>query len=157
MSKKHIVDQVLTNGVDHSVKELLNKENQLLSDFESKQAEAVDRILSRHKRKLATLIEKLDEKPSFPFASGPHDYQVQALEAWINNDRRGIFAMATGTGKTITALNCALDTYKHEGGYQLVILVPYNNLVEQWVGEVRKFNFKAPNNFAQNLRDGGLS
>ena len=144
LSKKHIVDQVLTNGVDHSVKELLNKENQLLSDFESKQAESVDRILSRHKRKLATLIEKLDEKPSFPFASGPHHYQVQALEAWINNDRRGIFAMATGTGKTITALNCALDTYKHEGGYQLVILVPYNNLVEQWVGEVRKFNFKAP-------------
>ncbi|MDA8796906.1 DEAD/DEAH box helicase family protein [Luminiphilus sp.] len=144
LSRKHIVDQVKVHGVDHSVKELLKKESQLLSESESKQADSVKRILSRHKRKLATFIEKLDEEPSFPFAAGPHEYQVEALRAWINNDQRGIFAMATGTGKTITALNCALETYKAQGVYQLVVLVPYNNLVEQWVGEVRKFNFKAP-------------
>lgn len=50
--------------------------------------------------------------------------------------------MATGTGKTITSLNCLLEEYKKCGFYQSVILVPTNVLVEQWASEVEKFNFK---------------
>ena len=52
-----------------------------------------------------------------------------------------IFAMATGTGKTITSLNCALESYKVEGYYQIIILVPYKVLVDQWIDEAREFNF----------------
>ena len=34
------------------------------------------------------------------------DYQIEAVEAWINNNFMGIFEMATGTGKTFSALGC---------------------------------------------------
>ena len=79
--------------------------------------------------------------PSFPFKEGPRPYQVEALNAWIANGCRGFFAMATGTGKTVTALNCLLDYYKDHGRYRGLILVPTLSLVEQWVRELRKFNF----------------
>lgn len=79
--------------------------------------------------------------PSFPFKEGPRPYQVEALNAWIANSCQGFFAMATGTGKTITALNCLLDYYKDYGRYRCLVLVPTLSLVEQWVRELRKFNF----------------
>ena len=48
--------------------------------------------------------------------------------------------MATGTGKTITSLNCVLQEYKRTGVYNVLILVPSIDLVNQWIGEVAKFN-----------------
>ena len=79
--------------------------------------------------------------PTFPFKDGPRDYQISALNAWNANGRQGFFAMATGTGKTVTALNCLLDLYKETGRYRCLILVPTLSLVEQWQRELRKFNF----------------
>lgn len=79
--------------------------------------------------------------PSFPFKEGPRDYQVLALDAWKANGCQGFFAMATGTGKTVTALNCLLDYYNEHGRYRCLVLVPTLSLVEQWVRELRKFNF----------------
>ena len=49
--------------------------------------------------------------------------------------------MATGTGKTITALNCLLEIYKRKGYYKAIILVPTITLVNQWEQECRKFQF----------------
>ena len=49
--------------------------------------------------------------------------------------------MATGTGKTITSLNCLLEIYKRLGYYKALILVPTITLVEQWEKECAKFNF----------------
>lgn len=80
--------------------------------------------------------------PHFPYPSGPRNYQKQAFENWKNNGQRGLFAMATGTGKTITSLNCLLEIYKRKGYYKAIILVPTQTLVEQWEKECRKFNFK---------------
>jgi superfamily II DNA or RNA helicase len=53
-----------------------------------------------------------------------------------------MFAMATGTGKTITSLNCLLNEYKKTGIYRAIITVPTTALVEQWKKECAKFNFK---------------
>jgi superfamily II DNA or RNA helicase len=50
--------------------------------------------------------------------------------------------MATGTGKTITSLNCLLEEYKKEGEYRAIILVPSIALLNQWEKEVEQFNFK---------------
>ena len=81
------------------------------------------------------------ESPSFPFAEGPRAYQTEALNAWKENGYQGFFAMATGTGKTITALNCLLDIFSREGRYRCIVIVPTISLVDQWVREVRKFHF----------------
>src|SRR5690606_34226533 len=79
--------------------------------------------------------------PRFPYPEGPRKYQKEANRNWINNNYHGIFAMATGTGKTITSLNCALDLYKKSNQYYLIILVPSIALLKQWHNEVLNFNF----------------
>ena len=68
-------------------------------------------------------------------------YQKQAFEKWKNNKQKGLFAMATGTGKTITSLNCLLEIFNKLGYYKAIILVPTITLVEQWEIECKKFNF----------------
>lgn len=84
------------------------------------------------------------KEPHFPYKypDGARPYQIQAYEAWLKNGKQGIFAMATGTGKTITSLNCALQEYQKDGVYQLLILVPTIALVEQWIDEIALFDFK---------------
>lgn len=80
-------------------------------------------------------------KPEFPYESGPREYQKIAFDNWEANQYKGFFAMATGTGKTITSLNCLLNLYKAEGCYKAIILVPTIALVNQWQKECMKFSF----------------
>ena len=49
--------------------------------------------------------------------------------------------MATGTGKTLTSLNCLLNIWKKFHFYKAIILVPTITLVDQWEEECKKFNF----------------
>lgn len=91
--------------------------------------------------KLYENIDEIRKKPRFPYIEGPRDYQSTAFENWKKNNQKGLFAMATGTGKTITSLNCLLEIYKKSGYYKALILVPTITLVDQWEAECRKFNF----------------
>jgi superfamily II DNA or RNA helicase len=84
---------------------------------------------------------KLEKAPKFPYLEGPRLYQVNAYENWVKNDKKGLFAMATGTGKTLTSLNCLLNQYNENGTYKAVVLVPTIALVKQWQKECEKFNF----------------
>lgn len=67
------------------------------------------------------------------------DYQQEALESWVKSDRRGIFEMATGTGKTFTALGCVKETMKAKDGLVTVVTCPSIHLVKQWGKEIKKF------------------
>jgi len=67
-------------------------------------------------------------------------YQEEALKNWIKNNMRGIFEMATGTGKTFTALGCVeyiVDNYKKN---MIFICCPYRHLIFQWENEIKKFD-----------------
>jgi superfamily II DNA or RNA helicase len=88
--------------------------------------------------------KQLMEEPRFPYPSGPRIYQTEAYSSWIENGYRGIFAMATGTGKTITSLNCLLNEYLKCDSkyYRALILVPTITLIDQWETEVLSFNFR---------------
>ncbi len=65
------------------------------------------------------------------------DYQKEAIDNWISNGYRGFFVMATGTGKTWTAIYAALEVTKVEP-ILLVICAPYKHLVRQWFEDVHK-------------------
>jgi superfamily II DNA or RNA helicase len=80
-------------------------------------------------------------KPHFPYPEGPRDYQKLAFDNWKKNNQKGLFAMATGTGKTITSLNCLLEIYNRCGYYKAIILVPTITLINQWEKECKKFSF----------------
>lgn len=109
--------------------------------------ENVDALIQLEKEVIEEIakeeIPAFDE-PYFPkkYKDGPLKYQIDAYEAWMKRGKQGVFAMATGTGKTVTSLNCALEEYKDDGFYQLLILVPSLALVEQWGDEVTNFNFR---------------
>ncbi len=62
-------------------------------------------------------------------------YQKEALDEWIRHGRRGILAMATGTGKTLVAL-AAIEQEICEGR-SVVVAVPTRALRAQWDREVR--------------------
>jgi superfamily II DNA or RNA helicase len=101
--------------------------------------------LSKTIKKIHSEFEQVMREPRFPYLSGPREYQIEAYNNWVENGKKGIFAMATGTGKTITSLNCLLNEYHISGDkktYKAVIVVPTIALVEQWKEECAKFNFK---------------
>lgn len=140
------------NFPDKSIKDLLQDEVELLSvNSMSDYPISVKKALQHAKEKVLKVIQQLEEEkvktieesknPRFPYYSGPRNYQVQAFENWKNNNQKGLFAMATGTGKTLTSLNCLLQIYNKTNCYKAIILVPTITLVEQWEGECKKFNF----------------
>lgn len=70
-----------------------------------------------------------------------HDYQEQAITAWVGENYRGIFDMATGTGKTYTGLgSIAKLSQDLDDELAVIIVCPYQHLVEQWVEDIKKFN-----------------
>lgn len=87
-------------------------------------------------------MDLLNNYPKFPHIDGPRNYQIEAYENWLKNDCQGVFAMATGTGKTITSLNCLLNIYLVTHEYKAIILVPSIALLNQWQKEVKSFNFR---------------
>ena len=76
-----------------------------------------------------------------PFAIKEH--QRIALEKWRAQDLQGILALATGAGKTITALYAATRLFIANKGLFLVVAVPYTDLADQWLEEAALFNIQA--------------
>jgi superfamily II DNA or RNA helicase len=72
-----------------------------------------------------------------------YEYQKEAIVSWTGENYRGIFDMATGTGKTLTGLG-AVSKLSEDVCDELsvFILCPYQHLVEQWVEDIVKFNIK---------------
>ena len=85
---------------------------------------------------------KKKNTPTLPPWLKLRDYQKKAINKWIKNDGRGLWAMATGSGKTITSLAGATHLLNSlpNGYVPLVVVVPYMHLVEQWASEGRNFN-----------------
>lgn len=71
------------------------------------------------------------------------DYQEQAIQAWRQNGGKGILAMATGSGKTLTALSLACRVAAKNQPIVLVVVCPFVNLCNQWIEEIRAFGLKA--------------
>lgn len=82
------------------------------------------------------------EGPSIPAQIKLRDYQVEAIEAWFENGCLGLLEMATGTGKTITALAASSNLFDCGESLAVIIAVPFKHLVDQWSKEAELFNYK---------------
>ena len=106
---------------------LWNGSNPYVSTYDYKESarknvlEVIDR---RVQRKRASSAIKL------------RDYQEEAIAAWKANNYKGFYVMATGTGKTWTAIFSAKELLK-EHKSTIVICAPYKHLVKQWEEDVR--------------------
>ena len=65
------------------------------------------------------------------------DYQEKAIQKWIENGYKGFYVMATGTGKTWTAIYSAKKLIEDFPSL-IVIAAPYKHLVKQWAEDVQK-------------------
>lgn len=135
LSPDNLISAIETNYGDKDIEELLDVEVKLRKIKKEKEIQ--------ERRKDVLMVSEDFEliEPRFPYPSGPREYQQLAFDNWKNNGQKGLFAMATGTGKTITSLNCLLEIYKRKGYYKAIILVPTITLVNQWEHECRKFRF----------------
>ena len=135
LSPDNLISAIQSTYGDKDIEELLDVEKKL------RKIKAERAIRERQERMDMAREDIADIEPRFPYPSGPREYQQTAFENWKNNGQKGLFAMATGTGKTITSLNCLLEIYKRKGYYKAIILVPTITLVNQWEQECRKFQF----------------
>jgi hypothetical protein len=72
------------------------------------------------------------------------DHQKYALQDWKANGARGVLALATGAGKTITSIYGAVKLYQALNNRMfLIIAVPYQSLADQWVDILTGFNISA--------------
>jgi superfamily II DNA or RNA helicase len=100
------------------------------------------RILS----KTGTAVSTTSGKPREPATINGQpfkmrDHQIDALEAWkAKGDFQGTFNLATGAGKTITAIHAIVKLSERIDGLACVIAAPYQNLADQWVDILSTFN-----------------
>lgn len=140
LNPDQIISIVKERGLNKDLIELVEDEKNIYEALNNHQE--IENIIQEESEKFRLLLERELNEPHFPFDK-PFDYQNKAYKEWVRNDFKGLFAMATGTGKTITALNCILEEYKRKGFYRFVVVVPTNPLAHQWQEETsEKFNFK---------------
>lgn len=70
------------------------------------------------------------------------DYQQEAVNKWRYNGRHGIFEMATGTGKTYTALGAMDQTFARQDHPMVVVIaVPNTHLAFQWQDDLEDWGY----------------
>ena len=86
--------------------------------------------------------------PELPQTINGHPYkllghQTQSLKAWKNNSYQGVFALCTGSGKTIMALHAitqiANALRQNAQSCAVVVAVPYQVLAIQWATNMQIF------------------
>ena len=155
LEASELQSRIINNFENKEVEELLKDEEQIIKkNIDRNLPLTVVSALLRTQNRIKSIIEKIsqeklvdshkkeEETPSFPYGE-PRGYQIEAFNRWKSepNKQKGLFAMATGTGKTLTSLNCLLQIYNKFKFYKAVILVPTITLVDQWEEECRKFRF----------------
>lgn len=79
--------------------------------------------------------------------TGAYAHQGEAVEAWESGSdpEHGTISMATGAGKTLTALICATRVQERLSSEALLVVIsaPSVPLVLQWQEEVRRFGLSA--------------
>jgi len=138
LTPEQIIAVIEKTGNDKQLDELIEDEINIYEKLS--QLPSLKKTFAKYTSDFKKKVEEEKHNPKFPYPEGPRSYQAEAYYKWVENGKKGIFAMATGTGKTITALNCLLNEYKESGLIQSIILVPTNDLQRQWIKEVHKFN-----------------
>ncbi len=130
--KKFIADDI------ESFEEDWNNSNQYLEviDIPSAAKEGLIKRAPNSIEEVMNLIVNEREKFKSKDNRQLREYQKEAISKWIENDHKGIFKMATGTGKTFTALNCIKELLNNNSQLLVVIACPYAHLAKQWSEDV---------------------
>lgn len=122
-----------------------------------------ERIIEEDNKKVIKNIESIFTNPKeedgdmnvprIPEWLNLFEYQKEAIEVWKENNYRGIFDMATGTGKTLTGLSAmAVLSESVNDKLAVFIVCPYQHLVEQWVEDIMKFGIKPIIGYSESIQ-----
>lgn len=153
-----IEDAIQEIGKDKTMEELLEDELNVLGN---ESTEYLKVVLKKYRNALEEEIKNLfdsepsqiDLKLSLPIELGGQPFKIKAhqiatVKAWKEANYKGIFALATGAGKTVTSLFAATQVYKakkkRKEKFALVISVPYIALAEQWCESLKDFSSIPP-------------
>lgn len=112
---------------------------------------SIRKIVSYRKNTITDIqLDDEDSIPKIPDYYLKEDklrkHQEEAISEWFKNNGRGIFHMATGSGKTVTALSTATKLYdfakSKNTGLGIIVTVPYKHLADQWEKEAKAFGFQ---------------
>ena len=65
-------------------------------------------------------------------------HQRAAVNLWKENDMRLLMEMATGTGKTRTAIGCMLELLGKVNNFLVIVATPQNTLSRQWKRDIEE-------------------
>ncbi len=82
---------------------------------------------------------------SLNYEDGPFAHQGKAVASWCEARYRGVLEMATGSGKTITAMIGAHRLHARHKPLLIVVAAPYVPLIEQWCDEILPFGLRPVN------------
>jgi DNA phosphorothioation system restriction enzyme len=117
-------------------------------DFSNAGKELLERFRDPNNPLPGISIHKVSEPKRATQFQTPHDfslrpYQEDAIRAWSKAGGKGIFAMATGSGKTLTALTLASKLAEKNRPFVLIVVCPFINLCKQWIREIAAFGLEA--------------
>jgi superfamily II DNA or RNA helicase len=129
---------------DPDIDDLLKTELELINQqLEDSPSSLVQKKLQRLRKRVLGRNTKLTLKDSSSSELCARPYQQDAIDRWVKSNYQGFFEMATGTGKTYTALFASLTLKERLGKCFLLVLVPTISLAQQWKEEVRKVGFRS--------------
>lgn len=92
-------------------------------------------------------VPRLSVPVDLEWQDGAYRHQGEAVAAWEGGDEpeRGTISMATGAGKTLTALICATRVQQRLGDVPFLVVVsaPSRPIIEQWRNVVDEFGVRA--------------
>lgn len=97
--------------------------------------------------KLQSYVNQMNEQEKLiipewlNYTKGAYAHQGKAIQLWLEQ-KRGTLEIATGGGKTLTALVCASKVFQNERNSLLVITVPNKPLIKQWGMDVEHFGIE---------------
>jgi superfamily II DNA or RNA helicase len=68
--------------------------------------------------------------------------QKEIVNKWVSNNMLGTLIAVTGFGKTFTSILCIKKLLEINKNSKIIIVVPWIQLREQWILELKKFNLE---------------
>lgn len=143
VNNKSLAFERLWNNVDENVNvmDFVEVKDEIIARYQK-----ADFSYDTYREEEETEVEEKEvfkkEHPEIPDSIKLYDYQWDAINKWAERDYRGIFDMATGTGKTYTGIAALCKLFEEKKRLVAVIVCPQTHLVEQWIEDLKCFHIR---------------
>ena len=143
VNNKNLAFERLWNNVDENVNvmDFVEVKDEIIARYQ-KADFSYDTYREEEEKEVEEKELLKKEHPEIPDSIKLYDYQWDAINQWAERDYRGIFDMATGTGKTYTGIAALCKLFEEKKRLVAVIVCPQTHLVEQWIEDLKCFHIR---------------